>query len=532
MGNPRSHFLVGNTVAKKKEQVAGEPDAIRMWDLFRGYEAAYGTYNGETRNASKNKLEIKKTAATVRRPVTAALWQDHLDGKTPLGIIPVNEKGECVWGCIDVDKYDNLDHGKLCDKLNKMRLPLFVCRSKSGGAHIFLFTISPVEAVVMQSKLRDIAAFLGLGGSEIFPKQTRILAEKGDLGSWLNMPYFNEKETTRYAVFPTGRPIPFTKFLEIAYDRGRITPEQLAEIAVVTEDEDFKGGPPCLQTLAQHGFPEGTRNRALFGLGIYAKKRWPDRYAEIIEKFNHDLLKPPLPAAEVTQVIKSLKKKEYNYACNEAPMALHCNAGVCRTRKYGVGNHDVMPVFGNLTKLNTDQPTWFLDVDGGGRLELNTDELQNQILFQRKCMNVLTLMPPKIKQDSWENIVNELMKNAIVIEPPPEANVGGQFWELVEDFCTDRAQAKEWDEILQGKPMYVASENRYYFRLRDLDAFLKRQNFKSYNRTQITSQLEKRDGGHTFKNVKGRGVNLWFVPGIFDQAVEHTVPESIKGSQI
>lgn len=503
-----------------------------MFELFAGYSGAYGTYNGEEKNHAKKKLEIKKTAATVRKPVSIELWQAHLDGTQPLGIIPVDEKGECRWGCIDIDKYEDMDHGKLCDKFNKLKLPLFVCRSKSGGAHVFLFTSEPVEASLMQAKLRDIAALAGVGGSEIFPKQTKILAEKGDLGSWLNMPYFNEKETNRYAVFPTGKPITLDKFLELAFERGRITSDQLGALAVVVENEDFKGGPPCLQTLAAHGFPEGTRNRALFALGVFAKKRWPDRYPDVIEKFNHDLLKPPLPANEVTQIIKSLKKKDYNYACNEAPMALHCNAGVCRTRKFGVGNHDVLPVFGNLTKLNTDQPTWFLDVEGGGRLELSTEELQNQVLFQRKCMNVLTIMPPKMKQDSWENVLNDLMKNAIVLEPPPEANVNGQFWELVEDFCTDRAMAKAWDEILQGKPFYEKNENRYYFRLRDLDAFLKRQNFKHYNRTQITSQIEKKEGGTTFKNLKGKGVNLWFVPGFFEQAAPHDVPNNIKGSEI
>ena len=34
-------------------------------------------------------------------------------------------------------------------------------------------------------------------GSEIFPKQTEILVERGDTGNFLNLPYYDRNERTK-----------------------------------------------------------------------------------------------------------------------------------------------------------------------------------------------------------------------------------------------------------------------------------------------------------------------------------------------
>ena len=49
-----------------------------------------------------------------------------------------------------------------------------LCRSKSGGAHIYLFIDEPVSASLLQRKLRQLAASIGFGQAEIFPKQTQL----------------------------------------------------------------------------------------------------------------------------------------------------------------------------------------------------------------------------------------------------------------------------------------------------------------------------------------------------------------------
>ena len=165
-------------------------------DLFSGLKRAHGCTYVEKKGADGTK--IKGKSFVKREAVTEKLWQNHLNGIEPsLGIIPIDENNECRWGCIDVDKY-NLNHKKLINLINNNQLPLTLCRSKSGGAHIFIFTTVPVEAKLIRDKLTSISAFLGFGNAEVFPKQVE-LKSKDDTGNFLNLPYFNSTKTTRYA---------------------------------------------------------------------------------------------------------------------------------------------------------------------------------------------------------------------------------------------------------------------------------------------------------------------------------------------
>ena len=70
-----------------------------------------------------------------------------------------------------------------------------MCRSKSGGAHIFLFTETLVPAVELKYAMEKCAAILGVKDimDRIYPMQTKILASRGDTGSYLNIPYYKHK---------------------------------------------------------------------------------------------------------------------------------------------------------------------------------------------------------------------------------------------------------------------------------------------------------------------------------------------------
>jgi len=89
-----------------------------------------------------------------------------------------------------------------------------VCRSKSGGAHVFLFSDQPVAAERMRDKLTEIKTLLGYGGSEVFPKQIQ-LKSADDTGNFLNLPYFNGDDTTRYAFKQDGEAATLEEFYSI-----------------------------------------------------------------------------------------------------------------------------------------------------------------------------------------------------------------------------------------------------------------------------------------------------------------------------
>ena len=169
--------------------------------IFAGLDKAYGVYKIE--KANTNGKHVGK-ATLVNKERTKKVWEGHLSGKgMAIGIVPINEDSQCKWGCIDIDEYP-LDHKKLLDKIREVELPLVMCRSKSGGAHVFMFCKDWMSAKDMQDKLKYIAANLGYGGCEIFPKQITLNLERGDVGNWLNLPYFDAEDGLRYAFLDSG----------------------------------------------------------------------------------------------------------------------------------------------------------------------------------------------------------------------------------------------------------------------------------------------------------------------------------------
>jgi len=133
---------------------------------------------------------VRNYAKTVRQPPTLELWEKHIKGERPLGVIPIRLDGKCKWGSIDVDQYDNDIPLELIGRVKRRKFPLVPCRSKSGGLHLYLFLDDWAPAALLQPALERIAASLGVANSEIFPKQTELAPGTDKLGNWILAPYF------------------------------------------------------------------------------------------------------------------------------------------------------------------------------------------------------------------------------------------------------------------------------------------------------------------------------------------------------
>lgn len=480
--------------------------------IFEGHQASYGTYTltGEVTEAGKHKGK----AASINKPITVECYSDHLIGKRGLGVIPINVNSMAKFGAIDIDIYP-LDILDLHWKIIKLKLPLILCRTKSGGAHLYLFLKDWAPAGLVQKKLREMAVCLGYGTCEIYPRQSQLLAERGDAGNWINLPYFDCNKTFRYALHQTsGAALSLKDFIELVFKK-QIAQVELHNLSFKAP-ETLPGGPPCLQTLCQQGFPDGTRNQGLMNLGVYAQKCYPDKWEERIEEYNRLHMKPPLPPDEVLNVIKSLKRKQYSYTCKSLPIQPFCNAAVCRTCAHGIGGAELgMPKFGTLTKLNTVPAIWFLDVekeDGIGRLELSTDELQQPLHFQKRCMESLNIMPIIHKREIWNGIVQKLLQDVNIVEIAFEATPAGQMMRHLEVFLIDRRiEARTSDELLLGKPWHNNGE--IHFRMCDFIDYLQMKKFSLLPLSKIASVLKDIRGFRKqFHNIKGKGLNTMAIP--------------------
>ena len=489
-------------------------------EIFSGLNIAYGKFIPEDKNDA-GKLQGKNQIIRQPEGLSEQLWTDHLNGTTSLGIIPIDENNECRWGCIDIDRYNGFDHLKLIKKIRKHGLPLIVFRSKSGGAHVFMFFTVPVKASLVQSRLKEFASFLGCAGSEIFPKQVKLLLDKGQTGNYLNLPYFNGDKSTRYALDNEGNPCS----LEAFYSMHSVYARPNADEEFLKLEDYFVEGPPCLNTLYHNGVPEGGRDETITTVAVFFKKSGKSEFLNDLLNANKEMCVPPLSEDDVQKIAQSVSKKEYDYACNKEPLASNCNRRECFKRKFGKGETDLDVAPTGLEKYGSEPPLWFLSLDGVTKpLELETEDLQNQIRFQRRCMEQINVMPKIIPAPRWTEKIGAILSNATQTPVKGVSNTE-QFIEYLKEWCTNKGAAETKEEIALGKPWLNREANKdrkHHFLLKDLEDFLQKKKFTVFHRNKMVRIIEQELKGEkkTIRMTKSDGdvfKRVWAIPEFVDE---------------
>tara|TARA_B100000519_G_C14185722_1_gene410642 strand:- start:86 stop:1243 length:1158 start_codon:yes stop_codon:yes gene_type:complete len=331
----------------------------------------------------------------------------------------------------------------------------------------------------MQKTLKKMAKSLGHEGCEIFPKQTEILVERGDTGNFLNLPYYNGTSGLRYALDDNGKAASLESFYSM-YDK--YVQDKLEEIKVEETKvlDAFPDGPPCLNKLAIQGFGEGARNNALFNIAVYYKQAKPDSWQDELVKANQNYVNPPLSNGEVQQLIKSVSRKGYDkYRCKDAPINAVCQSGLCRTKRFGVGyGEEEMPVLGSLTKYTSKPPQWFLNVNED-RIELKSEQLYSAPLFALACLDQANLVIPVPKPKDWKQYyLKPLLQSIQEVEPLQSLDPVNEIMDLLQDWTTNRQNARTLDDIFNKLP-YTDDKREYtYFRMDDFFNFCKKNNWE------------------------------------------------------
>jgi len=470
----------------------------QFMSLFQGSKLAHGTYDKGTGNM-----------ATISAPATEEDYRRHIIGDQGLGIIPVNEEGKCFFGAIDID-IDTVSHVDLYKRVLTRNLPLNVCRSKSGGAHLYVFFKEPQNSVFVQSTLKKWAGLLGFPSkTEIFPKQTKSTTQ--NLGNWLNLCYFAANNTVRYAVNEKGS-LELEEFLEsVKYYTGK---EKI--------DESYTNGliqiesmPPCLQELTKEGLPNGTRNVGLFSFGVFYRKSSPNGWEDKLRSHNQNYVSPPMASREVEALIKSLGARQYQYKCDEEPLCSHCDRKTCLTLPYGVGhrpwedenNYDEISV-GNLRKILTDPPTYVLEVNSKD-MHLSSEEFRTFEKLRKRIFEMRDLVIRPIKQAQWEQKIKGLLTTKTDIEAPDDASVFGSVSNRIDDFLSLSDRAKGREDLLRGLP--IVEKESVLFQVDFLQKYLISQKVSIPNQ-DLFSLLHRRSCTYTLVKIKGKVVRAWSIP--------------------
>ena len=245
--------------------------------LFSGLQRGYGLLHGDVYRYVKGQP-------------TTELYQQHLEGKISLGIVPITDKGNCKFGIIDDDSHKkggvkkDFDYNTLLKKIKFLKLPLTVFKSKSGGAHCYLFLNKFYPAIDVRHILKKFAYALGCSRDvELFPKQDTLINKdgtKGD-GSFINLPYHNGN--TRVLLDFEGKELNTSD--GVLYASKRVNHE--------SNWSKFK--------LLDHDKSTGRNDRTFAATTFFKKhyKDWENKTVEYNKLFNN----PPLEERELFQTV-------------------------------------------------------------------------------------------------------------------------------------------------------------------------------------------------------------------------------------
>ena len=484
----------------------------RFKQVFSGLEIAYGQTKKTDDFSETGKHQTK--SFTIKNPPTDRLWQGHLDGEDPaLGIVPIREDNRCKWGCIDIDTYP-FDHKSFIKKIRSKNIPMILFRSKSGGAHAFLFTKDFVPASLMRVRLKKIAAELGYAKAEIFPKQDYIRADRGDTGSFLNLPYHGGDKTIRYAFDDEGNCLTLNQFFDM-YEKYSLSEKELANVKKIKEKEKLeddnnplKGAPPCLIAISKEGIPNGQRNNAMYNFGVYLKKRHSSDWDLKMYDYNKKYCTPPLERKEIEILIKSLERKEYQYKCKDEPIQSFCNAKLCVTQEFGVGDGAPSPTITEIRKYDSDPPIYFVTIDGES-VEVDDVTLHDSEKFSVASMNQLGRPMLPVGKIIWRKMLIHLFKNLGEVPAPESSKIDVQVKELLADFI-NKAPGKEMKDIKRGLP--YSDEKESFFKFKDFWRYLQRSKSwpdKTYPKQKTLRLLESLfDAKENTKSIEGKNTRI------------------------
>ena len=277
-------------------------------------------------------------------------------------------------------------------------------------------------------------------------------------------------------------------------------------------NNDFKGSPPCLITLASRGFGEGSRNEAMFQLGIYLRERFPNQLEDKMDEYNTKYFNPPLPSREVQTIFKQVEDKKYFYRCELPIFKSVCEKIKCQTRQFGVGNsaeHEIT----NLKKWVSDNPVY--EVTHNGKvIILSVDQLHSHSEYRKACIAQANESPRPIAPAIWADMVDNLLKNMSeddFIELPAEVTAKGQYLSQLQIFLFNNKGAKDRSDILQGM-VYEHEKGYFFFKPQSLRDFLKTKRFTKVSDSAQYKMFEEFGGSTAKFKVNNTSEHCWKVP--------------------
>ena len=494
-------------------------------NIFEGLSSAYGQFRKDN-----NRLAVKVEGKSFieKKPVTKELWQNHLNGTGPnLGVFPLTREGSCKWGAIDID-VNNFDYEDLLNRIRKQKLPLIMFRSKSGRAHVYMFMKDFTPAQEVQTVMKKFAGKLGLADKldRVYPMQTSL--SKNDFGSWLNMPYYNQEETSTCAYKDNFDGATIEEFFEM-YDKYVQTDLSQHLVEEVKQNikkpkektlEDFLL--PCTKNclkLNNNKIPDENRNDYLLHMytwsmravekGVKKIPEYSKMDAETLLKyFNQEYMARPVEEKEIQNTIFKSKDKEYKYLCKKPTITKYCDSSACTRHLCGITPLDAEKLvkatqaLGKITRYLSEPPIFFESVDvknenGSGYKRIRIEMQGEDIINKQKWLNKLANQGyfPHIslhEQKSSDFLVMqyERLENCLNEAADEEASEDFEFKSIIYSFVNKMTVSYNKEDLLKNACYVNKDTHELDFKLPSLMEYLKSNHIK-IPANQLTLKLKK-----------------------------------------
>lgn len=521
--------------------------ALRYLALFRGYSKCFGRFVAAGHLASH---KVTGSAETVKRAPDVSDVLRHLRGEARMGMIPLRDDNTVSFCAIDHDAYgENIDHTIIAKQV--IDLPLILTRSKSGGAHLWMFSSTPMQAPIVIKTLKHWVTELGWAPkTEVFPKQAER-ANADDIGNWINLPYFgaftdNPQCTALVAVRKdnTTRTLTLEEFLSCA-EKASPPDKYLNESAMrvrarnpKSSDVLFSDGPPCIQSIfvsaSKNGWSEGSRNNTLWHIGVYLARQGHNEAALVrklseMNKTNWVYEQPPdkftvpplgLEDKEIAAIARSVSRKEYGYKCNEEPMKELCNHNLCKLRTWGIGTKPEVEMADEISAFVTIEGNpahWFFSY-GDRRVHIdNAEVLLTAKKFRVAVTNATGRSFPLLPDQVHNKLITRLQKDGDVRQQDVEASALYALESSLADFIVD-APGDSLEDVVQGK-VFTSTDGFIYMRGDAFFKYLQRARNQVRSKQQAIAELQQavglEYGDKVMPRIKGRQVRMWRVPASF-----------------
>jgi len=481
----------------------------RLSDLFEGDPDKFITTSLTGEVDERGKREAKYL--TIHAPTTDKIWQNHIDGKTRIGIRPENND-KAKWGCIDVDPttYRDYSQKKYVDIIREYKLPLIPVKSKSGGLHLFLFLKewAPVEELRKKLDEWNNTFFMA---NEVFPMNKAV-----------SMPYYNMNATIEFAFDDQSNPLMIGAFLTLAESK-RLSLKELYDLKtnVYEPETEWQHYPPCVQKLIQEPWSGNNRNNFLFNVLVLENKKTEgnlslEALADIAVERNRQCFIKPMKVTEAKAIAKSVKSHGYHFKCPPRHNELTpiCNKELCKTRKLGIGPQvpEMVDEFEHISYTRDTKTIYFSFTYKGQRITVQPEDMKDEkswrVRFLRYGIFWLSLPRARTGPAPFELLLKELTARAIENEKMKFIDtVDEEKYNVLKSFFEKTLEEDDFAKLKDGYVVLDSKTQICYFKRSTLEHYIKSHATKIFNNTMDALHYLGCERHEYYQGEK----NIWFV---------------------